>query len=86
MDRFGLSITVSDNKAELKAALWRLPPLDDTEPPLNQNDYGSPVSGEQHAASLNKLCSFEGEHKNIRKYVSCLLFSFIRLLFPTRPY
>lgn len=57
---------VSDNKAELKAALWRLPPLDDTEPPLNQNDYGSPVSGEQHAASLNKLCSFEGEHKNIR--------------------
>ena len=58
---------VTDNKAELKASLWRIPPLDDTEPPVNQNEYGSPISGGQHAASLNKLCDFNGEHKNIRK-------------------
>eukprot|EP00794_Sanderia_malayensis_P016871 gene16871-18576_t len=58
--------SIVDNKAELKAALWRLPPSDDTEPPLSLNEFSSPTSGGQHSASLNKLCSFKGEHKNVK--------------------
>ncbi len=34
---------------------------------MYQNDYGSPVAGGHHSASLNELCTFDGEHKNIRK-------------------
>jgi len=58
---------VNENSAELKAALWRIPPLDETEPPMNPNEYGSPLPGGHQTASLRKLCDFEGGHKNRRR-------------------
>ena len=58
---------MNENSSELKASLWRIPPLDETEPPTNANEFGSPVSGGQQTVSLRKLCDFEAGHKNRRR-------------------
>lgn len=52
---------VSDNKAELKAALWRIPLVDETEPP-SPSLHGSP----SHSRSLNKLCDLGDDEQSLR--------------------
>ncbi|XP_065072147.1 EARP and GARP complex-interacting protein 1-like [Rhopilema esculentum] len=57
---------IKENKSELIASLWRIPPLDDTEPPGSPNELGSPISTGHQNISLRKLCDFKGDHKNIK--------------------
>lgn len=56
------NFVVSDNKAELKAALWRIPLLDETEPP-SPSLHGGPG----HTRSLHKLCDLENSGESMRR-------------------
>lgn len=57
---------MSESKAEIQGALWRIPPVDDTEPPLDSPGI-SPGSG--HSRSLQLICHFDNKHENIRRLV-----------------
>ena len=57
---------MSESKTEIQGALWRIPPVDDTEPPLDSPGI-SPGSG--HSRSLQLICHFDNKHENIRRLV-----------------
>ena len=60
-----LNFVVTDNKAELKAALWRIPLVDETEPP-SPSLHGGPG----HSRSLNKLCDLGNDEQGMRRYTA----------------
>lgn len=60
-----LNFVVTDNKAELKAALWRIPLVDETEPP-SPSSHGGPG----HSRSLNKLCDLGNDEQGMRRYTA----------------
>ncbi|RMX41659.1 hypothetical protein pdam_00008865 [Pocillopora damicornis] len=55
---------VSESKAEIHGALWRIPPVDDTEPPGLDSPGISPGSG--YSRSLQLICNFDNKHENMR--------------------
>lgn len=57
---------MSESKAEVQGALWRIPPVDDNEPPLDSPGI-SPGSG--HSRSLQLICHLDNKHENIRRLV-----------------
>ena len=62
-----LDDSVSESKAEVHAALWRIPPVDDNEPPPDSPGI-SPGSG--HSRSLQLICHLDNKHENIRRLVN----------------
>ena len=58
---------VSESKAEIHGALWRIPPVDDTEPPGLDSPGISPGSG--YSRSLQLICNFDNKHENMRRLV-----------------
>ncbi|XP_015749955.1 PREDICTED: protein TSSC1-like [Acropora digitifera] len=50
--------------AEIQGALWRIPPVDDNEPPSLDSPGLSPGSG--HSRSLQLICTLENNHENIQ--------------------
>lgn len=67
---------VSESKAEIQGALWRIPPVDDTEPPALDSPGISPGSG--HSRSLQLICTFDNKQENMRRLVCCQI-----ILLPT---
>ena len=63
---------MSDSKAEIQGALWRIPPVDDTEPPSLDSPGILPGSS-GHSRSLQLICTFDNKQENIRRSVSSLL-------------
>ncbi|XP_067032800.1 EARP-interacting protein homolog isoform X1 [Acropora muricata] len=55
---------VTDSMAEIQGALWRIPPVDDNEPPSLDSPGLSPGSG--HSRSLQLICTLENNHENIQ--------------------
>jgi hypothetical protein len=52
---------VIDNKSEMKAALWRLPLVDETQPPSQSAAPG-------HPRSLYKLCDLDNNGESMKRY------------------
>ena len=63
----GINNTVTDSMAEIQGALWRIPPVDDNEPPSLDSPGLSPGSG--HSRSLQLICTLENNHENIQRLV-----------------
>ena len=54
-------VVVSEHKAEMKAALWRIPLIDETQPPSLQGGPG-------HPQSLHKLCDLNSGDESMKRY------------------
>lgn len=65
------TVSVSDSKAETKASLWRIPPVDDTEPPHPDSPAMSPAGG--HTRSLQLLCNLDNSQENMKRFVGKLV-------------
>ena len=53
---------VIDNKSEMKAALWKLPLVDETQPPSQSAAPG-------HPRSLYKLCDLDNNGESMKRYM-----------------
>ena len=54
---------VQDGKTSLKATLWQMPPLDETEPP-SQLEPMTP--GGSHMLALQKLVDLDANHGDVK--------------------
>lgn len=61
---------VADSKAEVQAALWRIPPVDDNEPPPPDSPVSLSSPGGSHTRSLQLLCNLENRGENMKRFVS----------------
>ena len=57
---------MSDSKAEIQGALWRIPPVDDTEPP-GLDSPGIVPGSSGHSRSLQLICTFDNKQENMRR-------------------
>ena len=57
---------MSDSKAEIQGALWRIPPVDDTEPP-GLDSPGIVPGSSGHSRSLQLICTFDNKQENTRR-------------------
>ncbi|XP_031553898.1 EARP and GARP complex-interacting protein 1-like [Actinia tenebrosa] len=57
---------VSDNKAEIKAGIWRIPPVDETEPPPPDSPGLSHSSGGGYTRPLQLVCELDNQNENMK--------------------
>lgn len=57
---------VSDNKAEIKAAIWRIPPIDETEPPPPDSPGLSHSTGGGYTRPLQLVCELDNQNENMK--------------------
>lgn len=60
---------VSDNKAEIKAAIWRIPPVDETEPPPPDSPGLSHSSSGGYTRPLQLVCELDNQNENMKRLV-----------------
>ena len=59
--------SVSDNKAEIKAAIWRIPPVDETEPPPPDSPGLSHSCGGGYTRPLQLVCQLDNQNENMKR-------------------
>ncbi|EDO41365.1 predicted protein [Nematostella vectensis] len=57
---------VSENRAEIQGAIWRIPPIDETEPPPPDSPGLIHSPGGGHSRSLQLVCNLENHQENIK--------------------
>lgn len=60
-------LLVSDNKAEVKAAIWRIPPVDETEPPPPDSPGLSHSPSAGYTRSLQLVCELDNQNENMKR-------------------